>query len=68
MSLKFFHIFFIAVSSACAFGFSAWLLLGDGASHSTVNVLSGIASALAGIGLIAYGIWFLHKFKRFSFM
>ena len=68
MSLKFFHIFFISLSTLCAFGFSIWLFLAETTDQSSLNVLGGIASALAGIGLIVYGVRFLQKFKNISFM
>jgi len=68
VSLKFFHIFFISAASLCAFGFSLWLFLVNGAGQPDLNVLAGIVSALSGVGLIAYGVRFLRKFKHMSFM
>ena len=60
MSLKAFHVVFITASVLLAFFFAAWCLgLGeqDGASWRA----AGIASAVTGLGLVAYEAWFLRK-------
>ena len=64
MSLKFFHILFIAASSLMALGLGFWALnawRADGA-------LSWLALAVVGVagcgGLIVYGNRFLHKVRK----
>jgi hypothetical protein len=60
MSLKTFHVAFIAASVLLAFYFGAWCLGeagGDGAGWRA----AGIASLLAGFGLVAYEAWFIRK-------
>lgn len=68
MSLKAFHILFIAVSTLLTLGFGIWCLQAN-ASQSHVPALAGaiVSFALAAV-LIVYGIWFLRKLKHVSFM
>ncbi len=67
MSLKAFHIFFIALAALCSFGFGVWMLIAD--IYSTpVNLAGAGASFLCTMGLIWYGRRFLKKFKSISFM
>ena len=59
MSLKGFHIFFIALAILCTFGFAAWALLmppqaGVGGGVRGMGILSGVL----GVVLVFYGIWF----------
>ena len=68
MSLKAFHVFFVALSVLCALGFGAWavadyLRTGNG-GVLTLGVL-GFAAAAA---LVWYGFWFLRKLKNVSFL
>lgn len=68
MSLKAFHVFFVALSVLCALGFGAWavadyLRTGSG-SVLTLGVL-GFAAAAA---LVWYGFWFLRKLKNVSYL
>ncbi len=68
MSLKAFHVFFVAVSVLLAGG-SGWWALNEyrnegGAGHLTM----GVASLLGGIGLIVYGRWFLRKLRGVSYI
>jgi cytochrome bd-type quinol oxidase subunit 1 len=63
MSLKAFHVAFITASVLLAFYFAAWCLgLGERAGASWRA--AGIASAAAGLGLVAYEAWFLRKMGR----
>lgn len=68
MSLKTFHVVFIAVSVLTAFGFATWLLDGYLKSHATGQLIGGFLSVLVGVGLIVYGIRFLRKLKHVSFL
>lgn len=64
MSLKVFHIFFIAVSTLTAFGFGVWGVYQYATEGGASYLAMGVGSALAGIVLVVYGINFLHKFKH----
>lgn len=57
MSLKAFHIFFIALSIILAIGCAVWAFV-NGAEP-----LFGIASAIVAVALIVYGGFFLKKAK-----
>jgi hypothetical protein len=63
MSLKAFHVVFIAASVVLAFFFAAWCL-GPAAPPGPSWHAAGIASALTGLGLVAYEAWFLRKARR----
>jgi hypothetical protein len=58
MSLKIFHILFIVLSIVLAAGCAAWAFM-TGAGFAF-----GIASAVAAVALIIYGVQFLKKSKR----
>lgn len=60
MSLKSFHVVFISASVLLAFFFAAWCL-GPGGRDGSAWRAAGVASALAGLGLVAYEAWFLRK-------
>ena len=64
MSLKVFHIFFIAISTLTAFGFGAWGVYQFFVDEGAAFLVMGLGSVVAGIGLIIYGINFLNKFKH----
>jgi hypothetical protein len=68
MSLKAFHIVFIAVSVLMCFGFGMWLLDGYGKEENVGQLIEGITALLAGAGLIMYGVRFLRKLKHVSFL
>jgi len=60
MSLKAFHVVFITASVLLAFYFAAWCL-GLGDKDGIGWHAAGIASAVTGLGLVAYEAWFLRK-------
>jgi multisubunit Na+/H+ antiporter MnhC subunit len=64
MSLKAFHLVFIMVSIALAFGFGVWLVVQGG----LWNVIFAIASFGLGVGLIFYERYFLKKTKNVSYL
>lgn len=64
MSLKAFHLIFIVVSIALAFGFGVWLVLQGG----LLNILLGVGSFAVGVGLIFYERYFLKKTKNVSYL
>ena len=64
MSLKGFHILFIAVSMLLTPGFSLWCLTGSEPSRDPWILGMGYGSAAGSVILLAYGIWFLRKARR----
>ena len=69
MSLKTFHIIFITASSALAFGCGVWELKNFfSAEGAAWDLISGLGSLAAGVGLIIYERYFLKKFKNVSYL
>lgn len=68
MSLKTFHIVFVAASILLAFFFGAWLLNDYAHTHEQMELIFGIISLLAGLGLIWYGKSVLRKLKHISYL
>lgn len=68
MSLKAFHIIFIAASILLAFGFAAWCFVQYADHHRRVELISGIVSIAVGVGLIFYGKYVLRKLKHISYL
>lgn len=69
MSLKAFHVIFITAATAMAVGCGVWgfknYFSPDGA---LLDLLFGIASVLAAVGLVVYERFFLKKFKNVSYI
>jgi uncharacterized membrane protein SirB2 len=61
MSLKGFHIIFIALAVLCSFGFYGWTLWETSAARKMGVVEFGQGSAVVGTLLLIYGIWFVLK-------
>jgi hypothetical protein len=59
MSLRAFHVVFIAASTLLAFFYALVPALGD--REGLGWRAAGAASAAAGLGLVAYEAWFLRK-------
>jgi hypothetical protein len=69
MSLKAFHLVFITASSALAFGCGVWGLKNYWSAYGTLlDLLFGLGSLLAGVGLIVYERYFLKKLKNVSYL
>jgi len=68
MSLKAFHIVFIAISILLAFGFAAWEGVNYAEGRRWVDLAFGIGSGAAGVGLIFYGRYVLKKLKGISYL
>jgi hypothetical protein len=62
MSLKHFHIAFVAICVACAIGFAAWCLMTPGLSAS-FRWMGGL-SLVGGIGFLYYGVRFIRKVRN----
>jgi hypothetical protein len=61
MSLKAFHLIFVTLLTALSFGCSAW-------AFAAGKPFWGVAGIGAGIFVIVYGIYFLKKLKRISYL
>ena len=61
MSLKAFHLIFVTLLTSLSFGFSAW------AFHAG-DPLFGALGITAGILVIVYGVYFLKKLKKISYL
>jgi hypothetical protein len=69
MSLKAFHLVFITASSALAFGFGIWSLKDYWSAEGALSqLLLGIGSLAAGVGLIVYERYFLKKLKHVDYL
>jgi hypothetical protein len=64
LSLKAFHIFFIAVSVLLALGFGVWSLYIYLLEEGGVYLVMGLLALLAAGGLVYYAAYFLHKLKH----
>ncbi len=61
MSLKAFHLIFVTLLTSLAFGCAAW-------AFQAGNVTWGTAAIATGILVIIYGVYFLKKLKKVSFL
>jgi hypothetical protein len=69
MSLKTFHLIFITAASALGFGCSVWGLKNYfSAGGGLSDLLFGLGSLAAGIGLLVYERYFLKKLKDVSYL
>ena len=69
MSLKAFHLIFITASCALAFGFGIWEIKNFfSAEGKLLDLLFGLGSLAAGVGLIFYERYFLKKLKNVSYL
>ena len=69
MSLKAFHVIFITASCALAFGFAVWELKDFfSAEGRALDLVLGLGSLTAGVGLIIYERYFLKKLKDVSYL
>ena len=64
MSLRAFHLLFIALSVVLAAFFAAWSMSQYRVGHQTVFMVSAVASVLAAAGLAVYGIAFQRKTRN----
>ncbi len=64
MSLKAFHIVFVAASIVLALGIGITAFKDYAQSHETGQLWMGLVSTAAGLALIFYGKAMLHKLRR----
>ena len=68
MSLKAFHIVFVTASILLAFSFGVWSFLNYRDDGRTLDLVFGIGSVAAGIGLVFYERAILRKLKHISYL
>ena len=68
MSLKAFHIVFIAASIVLAMGFAVWSLSSYFKDRQTIDLVFGLLSLAAGVSLVIYGKYVLRKLKNISYL
>jgi len=69
MSLKAFHILFIAASNALAIGFGIWELKSYfSAEGRLLDLCLGLGSFAVAAGLVIYGRYFLKKLKHVGYL
>ena len=68
MSLKAFHVVFVTLSTVMATGFGVWAIQESARDGLGSPLAVGIVSLVGAVGLIIYGVWFLRKLKRFSWL
>jgi predicted membrane protein len=64
MSLKNFHLLFIAVSTLLAFVFGVWAVRSYATTDDGLELAMGIMSFLIAVMLIIYGVKFRQKIKE----
>ncbi len=68
MSLKSFHLFFIAVSVLLAIGFGAWEVVTYVESGGAGRLVAALLSFAVAAGLIVYGVRFVRKLKHIGYL
>jgi hypothetical protein len=69
MSLKSFHLIFITAASALAFGCGVWALKNYWSPGGHLSeLLAGVASVAAALGLLMYERYFLKKTKDVGYL
>ncbi len=67
MSLKTFHVVFIAVSLFLTIGFGVWAVKAYSSTGDAMTLAMGVGSFVSTILLSVYGVWFLKKLRGISF-
>lgn len=68
MSLKAFHIVFIALSALLAVGFGVWEVVQFVETGNAWALVGGLASFGVSAALVVYGIRFLKKLKHIGYL
>jgi hypothetical protein len=63
MSLKFFHIVFVTITTLLSFACAAWEY-NNYRAYDGLHYVGALVSAVFGATMIAYGFWFWKKAKR----
>jgi hypothetical protein len=68
MSLKAFHIIFVAASIAVSLFLGIWAFMSYQATHARADLVYVITSVVAIVTLLWYGRYFLRKLKHISYL
>lgn len=68
MSLKAFHVFFVAIAILMCVSLGVWGVRTEAADSSLSPFLLGIVGFVGAVTLGVYGFWMLKKLKRFSYV
>jgi len=68
MSLKAFHVVFIAASMMLCFGLSAWAFGNYRADGQSTDLMYSVGALMASAALVVYGRFFLRKLKNISYL
>jgi len=68
VSLKAFHVVFIASAILCLGGFAAWGFHDFAGSGNLISAGMGAGSAGGAIALLVYSRWFLKKLRHVSYL
>lgn len=68
MSLKAFHVFFVLLSIALCGTCALWASREYMNEKATGMLVFAILSALSGVGILIYGVWFVRKQKHLSYL
>lgn len=61
MSLKAFHLIFVTLLTLLSLGFACW-------AFASGKIILGIGGIVAAILVVFYGIYFLKKLKKISYL
>jgi hypothetical protein len=61
MSLKAFHLIFVTLLTALSLGCAAWAFINS-------RPFWGAMAVLTAIGVVVYGVYFLKKLKKISYL
>ena len=68
MSLKAFHVVFIAASILLAIGTAVWGFVAYAEERRWMDLILGCGSIVAGVALLIYGRYVLRKLKHISYL
>ncbi len=57
MSLKYFHLVFVAAATLLCLGFAAWCFFSPDSPKTVGYNVAGAGSVLAAIAVVIYGVW-----------
>jgi hypothetical protein len=68
MSLKAFHVFFVAIAILMCLSFGVWGIRTESMDNSSTPLALGIVGFAGAAILAVYGVWMLKKLRRFSYV
>ena len=68
MSLKAFHIAFVAVSTVLCAGFGVWGIQSFRSDGDVAALVAGVGSLVGVVMLLIYGRWFMRKLRGVSYL